>query len=58
MPGTPIEAVMNAVFGEPTAYRIRETLIALRKDQADQIWIRPAERHGRIPLSEARTERW
>jgi DtxR family Mn-dependent transcriptional regulator len=28
-------------FGDPRAYRVRGTLIALRKDQAAQIWVKP-----------------
>ena len=49
VPGTAIESVMEAVFGEPTAYRVRDTLIALRKEQANQIWIRPVEKNGSSP---------
>ncbi|MBM3265592.1 MAG: metal-dependent transcriptional regulator [candidate division Zixibacteria bacterium] len=38
-PGAGIERVMQSAFGEPVAYRIRGTLIALRKEQSDMIWI-------------------
>jgi DtxR family Mn-dependent transcriptional regulator len=38
LPGTVIEAEMESPSGDPTAYRIRDALIALRKEQAD--WIR------------------
>lgn len=38
-PGAGIERVMQGAFGDPTAYRIRGTLIALRREQSDLIWI-------------------
>ena len=40
-PGTKIYPELGNFFGEPRAYRVRGTLIALRKDQAAQIWVRP-----------------
>jgi len=39
VPGTVIEVLMPSLFGEPKAYRIRGTTIALRKEQANQIFI-------------------
>ena len=39
LPGTIITAEMNAPGGDPTAYRIRGALIALRKEQANLIQI-------------------
>jgi DtxR family Mn-dependent transcriptional regulator len=38
-PGTVIFPELPNPFGDPRAYRVRGTLIALRKDQADQIWM-------------------
>lgn len=38
-PGVSIERVMQSAFHEPTAYRVRGTLIALRREQSDMIWI-------------------
>jgi DtxR family Mn-dependent transcriptional regulator len=38
-PGVRIEPVMRSAFGEPTAYRVRDTLIALRREQTDTILI-------------------
>lgn len=38
-PGVRIEPVMQSAFGEPIAYRVRDTLIALRRDQSDLILI-------------------
>jgi DtxR family Mn-dependent transcriptional regulator len=40
-PGTLIEPVMQSAFGEPVAYRVRNSLIALRREQSDMIWIEP-----------------
>ena len=49
-PGAEIEVVMRSAFGDPVAYRVRDTLIALRREQADWIWVR---RDGRdAPLHE------
>lgn len=41
-PGTTIYPELGNFFGDPRAYRVRGTLIALRKDQAAQIWVKPA----------------
>lgn len=38
-PGVLIEPVMQSAFREPTAYRVRDTLIALRREQTDLISI-------------------
>lgn len=40
-PGTVIYPELQNFFGDPRAYRVRGTLIALRKDQAAQIWVKP-----------------
>lgn len=40
-PGTIITPELLNAFGDPRAYRLRGTLIALRRDQASQIWVRP-----------------
>lgn len=40
-PGTKIYPELGNFFGDPRGYRVRGTLIALRKDQAAQIWVRP-----------------
>ncbi len=39
LPGTPVVAEMSSPGGDPTAYRIRDAMIALRKEQADSIFI-------------------
>lgn len=40
-PGTTVEAALPNPFNDPIAYRVRGTLIALRREQADQIIIDP-----------------
>jgi DtxR family transcriptional regulator, Mn-dependent transcriptional regulator len=40
-PGAGIEPEMRNFFGDPRAYRIRGTLIALRREQASQVWVKP-----------------
>lgn len=46
-PGTIIYPELPNPFGDPRAYRVRGTLIALRRDQADQIWVQPLVVEGR-----------
>jgi len=41
-PGTQISPELDNAFGEPRAYRVRGTLIALRNDQAALILVQPA----------------
>lgn len=38
-PGARIERVMQSAFSDPTAYRVRNTLIALRREQSDMVRI-------------------
>lgn len=40
-PGAVIYPELQNFFGDPRGYRVRGTLIALRKDQAAQIWVKP-----------------
>lgn len=40
-PGTHIYPELQNFFGDPRGYRLRGTLIALRHDQASQIWVKP-----------------
>jgi Fe2+ transport system protein FeoA len=37
LPGTRIENVMSSPLGDPIAYRIRNAVIALRREQAQMI---------------------
>ena len=39
VPGTSVEAEMSSAAGDPTAYRIRGALIALRSEQAELIQV-------------------
>ena len=41
LPGTRIQATFVSASGDPTAYLVRDTLIALRRQQADLILVRP-----------------
>ena len=40
LPGTVVEAVMPSALAEPIAYKVRETMIALRHEQTQQILIK------------------
>jgi len=40
-PGARLFPEMRNFFGDPRAYRVRGTLIALRREQAAQIWVKP-----------------
>ncbi|MAF26804.1 MAG: iron dependent repressor, metal binding and dimerization domain protein [Gemmatimonadota bacterium] len=42
-PGTHLFAELSTMVGDPRAFRVRGTLIALRRRQASQIWVRPVE---------------
>jgi DtxR family transcriptional regulator, Mn-dependent transcriptional regulator len=43
LPGTTITAEMRSPSGDPTAYRIRGALVAIRREQADQILVSGVE---------------
>jgi DtxR family Mn-dependent transcriptional regulator len=45
-PGVIIERAFTSPFGEPMAYRVRDALIALRKEQAREIEIEPLDREA------------
>lgn len=45
-PGTVVECAFPGPMGEPTAYRVRGALIALRREQGDEIEIEPLKRAG------------
>jgi DtxR family Mn-dependent transcriptional regulator len=40
-PGAILKPEMRNFFGDPRAYRVRGTLIALRKEQAEQVLVKP-----------------
>lgn len=43
LPGTRIEVVMRSPLGDPVAYRVRGSIVALRQEQAKQIRIQRCE---------------
>jgi Fe2+ transport system protein FeoA len=48
-PGAVVECAFPSAFGEPRAYRVRGTLIALRPEQARRIELEPAPPDGVAP---------
>jgi DtxR family Mn-dependent transcriptional regulator len=48
-----VRAELESAGGDPTAYRIRGAMIALRKDQADLIYVRSRNRDGLETLERA-----
>ena len=44
VPGTKIEAELESLTGDPVAYRVRGTTVALRKQQTDKIYLLNEER--------------
>jgi len=42
-PSATVTAELTTPFGDPRAYRVRGTLVALRRDQARHVWVRPKE---------------
>jgi DtxR family Mn-dependent transcriptional regulator len=43
-PGAVLEPALQTFAGDPRAYRVRGTLVALRQDQARQVLVRPVSR--------------
>jgi DtxR family Mn-dependent transcriptional regulator len=41
LPGTEVTHEMSSIAGDPSAYRIRDAVIALRKSQTDLIYVNP-----------------
>ena len=39
-PGARVEVALETAFGDPRAFRIRGTTVALRGQQAEQVWVR------------------
>lgn len=44
LPGTAVTAEMRSPSGEPTAYRIRDAIIALRSNQANHIYVKKSSK--------------
>jgi DtxR family Mn-dependent transcriptional regulator len=51
VPGSEIEVEMVSPAGDPTAYRVRGALIALRREQAALVYVTPV-RHPTIPSTQ------
>ncbi len=47
VPGTKITAMMDSFGGDPIAYEIRSSIIALRKNQTDFIYVKDVERRSK-----------
>lgn len=45
-PGTRVRPVLESFAGDPRAYRVRGTTVALRHDQARHVTVRSAGAHG------------
>ena len=52
-PGADLEPALQTFAGDPRAYRVRGTLIALRRDQARHILVRPRQASAAGPLKRA-----
>ncbi len=48
-PGARVEVALDNTFGDPRAFRIRGTAIALRDEQAAHVWVRPQASEGTLP---------
>jgi Fe2+ transport system protein FeoA len=46
LPGTRIEVALRNPLGDPTAYRVRDAVVALRREQARCVQIRIAAEEG------------
>mgnify|MGYP003493099069 FL=1 len=53
--GARIRPFLKTFAGDPRAYEVRGTLIALRRDQASQVLVRPLGTHPSAGSAEARS---
>ena len=51
-PTTRVEVALSNTFGDPRAFRVRGTTIALRRQQADHIWVQPRTVSGKRQSAE------
>jgi len=42
-PGARVSVALENTFGDPRGFRVRGAMIALRKPQADHVWVQPAK---------------
>jgi Fe2+ transport system protein FeoA len=52
-PGARVRAEMSNIFGDPRAYRVRGTLVALRRELAEQVHVRPVSGQRVAPAPDA-----
>ena len=50
-PGASVQVVLDNTFGDPRAFRVRGTTIALRRQQAEHVWVRPRDSAARREVS-------
>jgi hypothetical protein len=48
--GAIVRPFLRTFAGDPRAYEVRGTLVALRRDQASQVLVRPMDRDGVRPM--------
>jgi DtxR family transcriptional regulator, Mn-dependent transcriptional regulator len=48
--GARVQPVLDNPFGDPRAYRVRGATIGIRREQADQVWVRPLSREAECPV--------
>lgn len=53
-PGARLEPALDTFAGDPRAYRVRGTLVALRQEQARQVLVRPAQEIGHTSREQVR----
>lgn len=53
VPGSRIERMLQSPFAGPAAFRVRDTLVALRQEQAEQVLVQPVTDENQSPASEA-----
>jgi Fe2+ transport system protein FeoA len=53
-PGARLEPALRTFAGDPRAYRVRGTIVALRQEQASQVLVRPLSEaaHTRAPQAQ------
>ncbi len=47
-PNARVEVALENTFGDPRAYRVRGSMIALRRQQTDHVWVKPFDAGAKI----------
>jgi len=50
LPGTVIETVMRSPLGDPVAYRVRDAVVALRREQAELIEVQSVAQETQMEM--------